>query len=609
MAVFLPKFGTDKCFALYYKRVLASILNPQISSSIIETIVSLVQPSSNELILYKGPYDYSFTNPVTFDFLYQFDDINLSIIDPGKSPFGIDYSIQELLSSNHKNKNLDIIISLNLTKDCSSSIQAKHLVESCLLSPYFMSNNLNIINSSISTCYHPLYWIGFNLWKCMFNVTIKTQKTSFYLEEWRFNAFYKSIVEIQNMLFNIYHLIIPYQCITIYDSIKNSSNLDNNLITRQFHECVFDKLSQQIIIFGGYGTSISMLNKKKKSKTSKLPRSRLNDIICLKYDNNDKKLIYQDMNEQECKCIPKPRQHHSMVLVKNNNKKCSFIFMFGGRSNPYKPFNDYWLYDINKHKWIELQINKDICVDIPCPRYRHSMCTISDDEIILFGGIGIENKSQKLLNDMYLIKIDFDSLSIGIKQIKYENNKLDPQSIPNPRCSMTVQFINDPLMFSNKKVGKILIFGGLINLNCYQHEMMMNDAKIYVFDLIKQKWNVMNTFNNGPLGLYGQSDCITDNHDNIILSGGIMIEYDPFLNRNKIKYNDNIWKLQISSRIWHCFKINDKLKSKQINIAQKAILFDSTDESDILWLIGGGINVFSFGSVHSSVIQLKLPKY
>eukprot|EP01083_Nonionella_stella_P041694 112950_1 len=363
--------------------------------------------------------------------------------------------------------------------------------------------------------------------------------------------------------------------------------LHDGLLCRQFHTAHFEASSQQLVVFGGYGTPFN--RKKKKSESSKLPRARLNDVMCFKYDSNHHKLVY-DMHVDPSQSIhiPKHRQHHSMVTVQNKMNE-SFLLMFGGRSNPRKAFNDCWLYHIAQHQWMPLNIqNKHVEL---LSRYRHSMCAISDDKVVLFGGVTVQNNQQKLLNDMCILTVHFESLSVEIQRIEYAAD----MNAPVARCSMTVQWIRDGIK------DKLLVFGGLTNLNCYSEDMV-NDPNVYLFDLSTQRWNVLQTLNDGPLGLYGHADCVTTNRDTVFMSGGVLMERNALLNSWDMKYNDMLWKLQLNTRLWHRYKINET----QMNIGHKVI----SHAHDVLWLVGGGVHVFSFGSVYStSIVTLHLAKH
>ena len=107
-------------------------------------------------------------------------------------------------------------------------------------------------------------------------------------------------------------------------------------------------------------------------------------------------------------------------------------------------------------------------------------------QVFVFGGIEIQNKSQTLLNEILIFEIDFHSFSVQITEIEY-NQK---QNIASPRCSSSVQMMND---------SKILIFGGLTSLNCFCNEQMMNDSTVYIFDFVNKEWQILQCFNDGPL--------------------------------------------------------------------------------------------------------------
>ena len=253
--------------------------------------------------------------------------------------------------------------------------------------------------------------------------------------------------------------------------------------------------------------------------------------------------------------------------------------------------------------------------DIPSPRYRHSMCALSDDEVLLFGGVTVEHKTTELLNDMFVITVDFETFTVRTSRVEYGDG--DMASIPSPRCSMTMELVRDPPVFyddsddsNDSDTFKVLVFGGLIHLNCCV-EGICADSNVYIFDLRETTWSLLEPLNTGPLGMYGHSSCVElrgNRRSSVFMAGGLLMEYDIMRNVNVIKYNEYIWKFEVRSRLWHCVVIEQSLLEQQLNIGHQIIYFGNDQLHDILWLIGGGVNVFSFGTVHAEIVQICLPR-
>jgi N-acetylneuraminic acid mutarotase len=95
---------------------------------------------------------------------------------------------------------------------------------------------------------------------------------------------------------------------------------------------------------------------------------------------------------------PLPRQGHCAAAVGN------MMYIFGGVSYGYQPFNDFWAYNVVTNEWTELSPNQPF--KGPAPRWLSS-CTIVEDgpdsvRFFLFGGVG---KEQVPMNDLHVFDI------------------------------------------------------------------------------------------------------------------------------------------------------------------------------------------------------------
>ncbi|KAF9244530.1 hypothetical protein BU15DRAFT_85909 [Melanogaster broomeanus] len=140
---------------------------------------------------------------------------------------------------------------------------------------------------------------------------------------------------------------------------------------------------------GGYGHAVTMVGTKFFVFGGQVDGEFLNDLWS--FDLN----TLRTQTQWEL-CQPtgteRPAQRTGHVCVTYGDR----IIVFGGTDGQYH-YNDTWAYDINTHKWTELQ-----CIGfIPSPREGHAAAVV-DDVIYIFGGRGVDGKD---LGDLAAFKM------------------------------------------------------------------------------------------------------------------------------------------------------------------------------------------------------------
>lgn len=336
-----PRVGLATRFGSYYKSVLRALRDPQLASSIIHVIIQFVSLPPNYVVVYEGEWDFD----APLDAMEIFPDLSAwwNLTFSVYSRDGIDVRKRP---NKPAHCDRDSRVSISMPGESPFFPRCAYFIENCVSSPLFA---MTLSNQSAF------------LWFYQIKASIRRITNPLISD----HECYDIANKAQSKLLDGLHLIISHQPIHILSGFDPNSDPNSSLnsdtfpddnevqrITRQFHDCAFDRDSNQLIVFGGYGTNLQSF----KSSTSKLSRKRLNDSLHFEYDPLRKSLVSQMVSVSEntnSVPIPKKRQHHSTVMLKNGNQ--SVMFLFGGRSNPYKAFGDFWMYHIEQRQWREVK--------------------------------------------------------------------------------------------------------------------------------------------------------------------------------------------------------------------------------------------------------------
>eukprot|EP00298_Acanthocystis_sp_HF-20_P015194 c21055_g1_i4.p1 GENE.c21055_g1_i4~~c21055_g1_i4.p1 ORF type:complete len:635 (+),score=205.40 c21055_g1_i4:20-1924(+) len=122
-----------------------------------------------------------------------------------------------------------------------------------------------------------------------------------------------------------------------------------------------------------------------------------NDLHKLNLETGEWTIIHTNNNNSNS--FPSPRMSHSIVTLNNRH-----ILLFGGAlQNSLQPLNDIWVFDTNGTlTWSYFGISNS-----PSSRFGHSVAGIDSSRMILFGGMTTYGVT---LNDLYLFDSTGDSL-------------------------------------------------------------------------------------------------------------------------------------------------------------------------------------------------------
>lgn len=155
---------------------------------------------------------------------------------------------------------------------------------------------------------------------------------------------------------------------------------------------------------------------------------------------------------------PLPRQGHCAVHTDTH------MYIFGGISYGYQPFNDLWSYDVVANTWTKLADNKPM--EIPSPRWLSS-CTMVYDagnrennaRMFVFGGVGQEYVP---MNDLLVYTVESSSWAPA---------ELAGGTAPFPRMMHNLVWMGS----------RLYVFGGMAN------NLAFEDLTYY--DLEKKSWS------------------------------------------------------------------------------------------------------------------------
>lgn len=251
---------------------------------------------------------------------------------------------------------------------------------------------------------------------------------------------------------------------------------------------------------------------------------------------------------------PGPRMCHTLTAL--NDKESILI---GGRSKPEEYFLD--VYKLDGDQWTKLE-------DLPNKRSRHSAVKLSDQDILIFGGLKEEHED--MCDKLFIL---YNCKSQQYKTLKVEG------CIPNlSSCSMVY---NDQLKFG-------LILGGMIDttvptVNDRLYKFVIKDDTLVV-DIIYQHSHLLRVScqsrllpNNKLLIIGGISPLeIFNQHDTIILFDIITSKLHP---------------IEIDRDIWE-------------NHPPIFIGFGKAELENSVICIGGGAVCYSFGSCYNGIYKL-----
>jgi hypothetical protein len=203
--------------------------------------------------------------------------------------------------------------------------------------------------------------------------------------------------------------------------------------------------------------------------------------------------------------VPSSRFSHDTAVLNNNN-----IVLFGGYGlNDYSisVLSDTWEYDSSTRNWTKINITGSI----PNARQDHTLTYIDNNQALLFGGYDGNNP----LQDTWV----YESTS---------NTWTEPNisgDIPTARYSHSTAYAGN---------NKLVMFGGYDGISPLQDT--------WIYESTSNTWTEPNISGDIPTGRISQSMCFIDN-DKVVMFGGSYFD-DGWNNLN------DLWIYDLSSNQW-----------------------------------------------------------
>lgn len=237
-----------------------------------------------------------------------------------------------------------------------------------------------------------------------------------------------------------------------------------------------------------------------------------------------------------------------------------------GRSSPIDPSDEVHIIDISAN--YQLTRAEPITTE-PAPRFRHSIAPIKGNTFYMYGGI---THGYNFLGDLWKGTI---CKSDGHYTIFWS------------------QLVDCPMALASSTItyyyGTVYVIGGM-NAKCWCNFM----DKIWAFNPANCAWNFINVGGDKfPNNRASHSSVQIGN--SVIVMGGI--------STNESSYGMmlfDIWRLDLDELKW--YYLGDVPHNN--TIVKSSIVYDTTRE--LLYLIGGGIVCFTFGSVFQRPLSLRL---
>ncbi|KPI94670.1 PREDICTED: F-box only protein 42 [Papilio xuthus] len=208
------------------------------------------------------------------------------------------------------------------------------------------------------------------------------------------------------------------------------------------------------------------------------------------------------------------RFSHAACILKNN------MYIFGGCTTNSTSFNDLWMFDLSKRRWIRPLATGTY----PVPKAYTSMVHYQDC-LIVFGGWTYPSLSQyyqniTMFNDIHLYCVTTNKWIL-----------INATNPPPPMAGHSACIRGD----------EMVVFGGLV-MSAAQNYQMQCSNDVWVLDIITFNWRKQQTTKPRPSPRYAQS-LITLDSERLMLLGGIQTLHNRFV------YSD-CWILTMQGPTW-----------------------------------------------------------
>ncbi|EGW34714.1 uncharacterized protein SPAPADRAFT_57777 [Spathaspora passalidarum NRRL Y-27907] len=285
-----------------------------------------------------------------------------------------------------------------------------------------------------------------------------------------------------------------------------------------------------------------------------LKQTRTNEMLELDLESGT--ISNVEMNLQ-----PSARMCHTLTTLADNK-----MLLVGGRSRPGLHFQDVYL--CNKGVWEKLP-------DMPVKRSRHACVSVTEAEVLLFGGLTDEN------NDSDKLFLQYDVRSGTSKELKIKGDS--PGNLLS--CSMNY----------DGEFG--YIFGGISN-----HNVPIVNDKLYKFKIIDDTIEIESVYQDYLLSRIGSQSKLLGNK--LLIVGGVSTI-------KMLTKKTNIMTLELADFKWKYVQVPEQIRKTSPPIFIGFGLVEKSshkqrDASASYFMLGGGAVCYSFGSCFNSVYRLDI---
>ncbi|KRZ58904.1 putative ATP-dependent Clp protease proteolytic subunit, mitochondrial [Trichinella nativa] len=334
-------------------------------------------------------------------------------------------------------------------------------------------------------------------------------------------------------------------------------------------------MGENVILIGGWGASASGKHKRLANVCYWNVREDVVSVV-------EKKVTNFDPSDGR---DPAERMFHSVTAVEDGQ-----FVLFGGRTSPYNPMMDSWLCEITQTKMLKMEpvkIEKSKFRPVPRARYRHAACCIDNYfgrcVVFICGGIGLETADGKVKNPQSLKVMD-DCWILDYQFQEWKQVANMPVSLHSHRCAYVA---------SN---GTVVVVGGLESLDD------RFSSALYFFSTVSNCWTMKWRW-SPSVDRYGFTAHLIG-EEMLLLVGGVNRDHGECHDVALVSLNDG-------KAI--CLAI--ELEVKVERVATDGFMFVNHDsvlvqngDGHILYILGGGGNCFSFGTLlNHHILRIDLP--
>ncbi|KRZ06822.1 putative ATP-dependent Clp protease proteolytic subunit, mitochondrial [Trichinella zimbabwensis] len=334
-------------------------------------------------------------------------------------------------------------------------------------------------------------------------------------------------------------------------------------------------MGENVILIGGWGASASGKHKRLASVCYWNVREDVVSIV-------EKKVTNFDQSKGR---DPAERMFHSVTAVEDGQ-----FVVFGGRTNPYNPMMDSWLCEITETKILKmepLKMEQSKFRQIPRARYRHAACCIDDYfgrcVVFICGGIGLETADGKAKNTQSLKVLD-DCWILNYQFQEWKQVANMPVTLHSHRCVYIA---------SN---GTVIVVGGLQSLD--EHF----SSALYLFSTVSNCWTMKWRWSPSVDRYSFTAHLIGE--EMLLLVGGVNRDHGECHDVALVSLNDG-----------KAICLQMELEVKMERVVADGFMFVNHDsvliqngDGHILYIVGGGGNCFSFGTLlNQHILRIDLP--